>query len=133
MVQKRAHSRSARRTHASCCSVINSQARLYELPYKSSLLASVLLIIVYVRKEKETMMSQLTTAIEKLEVLHHRQTVELSLNDLRILVGCFNALAYQAEVDGEGYLDADAIALKERLQALYLASLSKAGGNGHSH
>ncbi len=82
-------------------------------------------------------MSQLTAVEEavekKLAILKQRRAVELSLNDLRILVGCFNALAYQSMVDGESYLDADALALKDRLQSLYLASLDKAGGNGHSH
>lgn len=45
--------------------------------------------------------------------------LDLSLNDLRIIVGCFRAVAYQAKVDDEPYLDPDAVALKTRLELQY--------------
>ena len=76
-------------------------------------------------------MSQSNTASAKLEVLKTQKSVELSLNDLRIIVGCFKALAWQSEQDGEDYLDPDAKALHVKLESLYLASLDQAaGGNG---
>jgi len=73
-------------------------------------------------------MSQLNTASAKLEALKTKKSVELSLNDLRILVGCFKALAWQSEQDGEDYLDPDAKALHEKLESLYLAGLDQATG-----
>jgi hypothetical protein len=45
--------------------------------------------------------------------------LNLSLNDLRMIVGCFRAVVYQATVDDEPYLDPDAIALKRRLELQY--------------
>jgi hypothetical protein len=50
-----------------------------------------------------------------------RQSVELdlSLNDLRIIVGCIGAVSYMAEADDEPYLDPDGRKLMERLQGLY--------------
>lgn len=77
-------------------------------------------------------MSQQNTAVANLEVLRLTRNVEITLNDLRILVGCFKALAYQSQLDGEDYLDVDALALKERLESLYLQSLREAGGNSHT-
>ena len=62
---------------------------------------------------------QLLDAENKLEILNSRTRVELSLDDIRILVGCFHALAYQEELDGETYLDSDALCLKSKLEALY--------------
>ena len=78
-------------------------------------------------------MLELTESTARLEVLKLRKSVELSLNDLRIMVGCFKALAYQSEIDGEQYLDVDALALQKRLESLYETSLRDAGGNGRSH
>ena len=75
-------------------------------------------------------MSQRTSATVNFEALKLKASVELSLNDLRILVGCFNALEYQSELDGETYLDPDAKTLHEKLESLYLAGLREAGGNG---
>jgi hypothetical protein len=58
--------------------------------------------------------------IEEMErILGRSITLGLSLNDLRIIVSCFNAVAYWAEVDEKAYLDSDAWKLKERLEGLY--------------
>lgn len=62
-----------------------------------------------------------------LEVLARPIRLDLSLNDLRILVGCFRALAWQAEADDEPYLDADGIELMQKLELAYRKSLEKAG------
>ena len=62
---------------------------------------------------------QILEAESKLEILKNRTRLDLSLNDIRILLGCFNAVAYQAEVDDEQYLDSDALELKHRLESLY--------------
>jgi hypothetical protein len=50
-----------------------------------------------------------------------RQSVELdlSLNELRIIVGCIGAVHYLAEAEDEPYLDTDGKKLMERLQGLY--------------
>ena len=69
---------------------------------------------------------------KKLDILKNRKRLDLSLNDIRILVGCFRALAYQGELDGEQYLDADALELKERLESIYRKSLNGNGENGNS-
>jgi hypothetical protein len=45
--------------------------------------------------------------------------LDLSLNELRIIVGCIGAVSYMAEADGEPYLDPDGRKLMERLQGLY--------------
>jgi len=45
--------------------------------------------------------------------------LDLSLNDLRIIVGCIGAVSYMAEADDEPYLDPDGKRLMERLQGLY--------------
>jgi hypothetical protein len=45
--------------------------------------------------------------------------LDLSVNDLRIIVGCLNALAYWSRCDDEPYLDPDGWRLKERLEGLY--------------
>jgi hypothetical protein len=52
-------------------------------------------------------------------ILGRSTRLDLSLNDLRILVSCFNAVAYWAEVDEKTYLDSDGWKLKERLEGLY--------------
>jgi len=56
--------------------------------------------------------------------------IELSLNDLRIIVASFSAMAYWSEVDGEEYLDCDAWKLKERLEGLYRDELDECGTFG---
>ena len=52
-------------------------------------------------------------------ILGRSMRLDLSVNDLRILVSCFNAVAYWAEVDEKAYLDSDGWKLKERLEGLY--------------
>ena len=78
-------------------------------------------------------MSESITIATSLDVLRALKSVELSLNELRVLVGCLKAIAYQSELDGEDYLDEEARALQARLESLYLQSLREAGLNGHSH
>jgi hypothetical protein len=56
---------------------------------------------------------------KKLESLKNRTQLDLSVNELRILLGCFNAVEYQAEVDNEPYLDSDALDLRNRIESLY--------------
>jgi hypothetical protein len=67
---------------------------------------------------------------KKLEILKNRTSLDLSLNDVRIILGCFNAVAYQAEIDDEPYLDKDALELRARLQSLYEKQLKENGKNG---
>jgi hypothetical protein len=61
----------------------------------------------------------LTDAEKKLEVLKKKTSLELTLNDLRIIVGCMRAVEYQAGLDDEPYLDGQGLELKSRLEALY--------------
>ena len=76
---------------------------------------------------------QALEAEKKLEILKKRTRLDLSLNDVRIIVGCFNAVAYQAKIDDEPYLDPDALELKKRLESLYAKLLREHGTNGGSH
>ena len=76
-------------------------------------------------------MIQALDSDKKLDILKNRKRLDLSMNDIRIIVGCFSAVAYQEEVDGEQYLDADALALKDRLETIYRKSLSEEGENGN--
>ena len=63
----------------------------------------------------------------RLDLLDERLDVNLSLNDLRILVGIFRALEYQMGLDDTSYLDADGLALKHRLEAAYRSTLLRLG------
>ena len=45
--------------------------------------------------------------------------IDLSLNDLRIIVSCIGAVSYYADIHDEPYLDAEGMKLMERLQGLY--------------
>jgi len=56
--------------------------------------------------------------------------LDLSVNDLRIIVGCFSAVAYQAALDDEPYLDPDGVRLKERLEGLYRDELDGPAASG---
>jgi hypothetical protein len=56
--------------------------------------------------------------------------IDLSVNDLRLIVSCFNAVAYLAKIDDESYLDPDGWALKERLEGLYRDELEWSGAFG---
>jgi hypothetical protein len=51
--------------------------------------------------------------------------LDLSVNELRIIVGCFRAVAYLAETEGEPYLDVEATELHKKLEALYEKKLSE--------
>jgi hypothetical protein len=63
-----------------------------------------------------------------MDILDTPVSLPFNLNDLRIIVGCFKAVAYQATLDDEPYLDADAIALMKRLAAQYEDELRLASG-----
>jgi hypothetical protein len=52
-------------------------------------------------------------------ILRRPVELDLSLNELRIIVGCLGAVSYMAEADGEPYLDPDGRRLMERLEGLY--------------
>ena len=78
------------------------------------------------------MMVHVLDAEQKLEVLKKKTQLGLTLNDIRIIVGCFRAVAYQARIDDEPYLDSDALALKARLESLYAKLLKEHGINGSS-
>jgi hypothetical protein len=106
----------------------------YEISYDCTINFSPLALslhILYLRREYQ--MTETTESLAALEILKLHTDIDLSLNDLRILVGCMRALAYQSELEGEQYLDVDAQALQKRLESLYEASLRNAGGNGRSH
>jgi hypothetical protein len=76
---------------------------------------------------------QVTDSEKKLEILKKKTSLDLSLNELRMIIGCFRAVAYQAKIDDEPYLDLEALELKSRLEALYSKLLNENGKNGHSH
>ena len=56
---------------------------------------------------------------KNLDLLDRRVELELSANELRILVGCLRAIEYQMKADDEPYLDPDGLALKARLESRY--------------
>ena len=62
-------------------------------------------------------------AEKDLEALDRRVVVELTANDLRILLGCLRAIEYQMIVDNEPYLDRDGLALEAKLKRLYQLAL----------
>jgi hypothetical protein len=72
-------------------------------------------------------MMQAVDSDNELEILKRRTRLDLSVNDLRILLGCFKAVAYQADVDDEPYLDADAVDLSGRLESAYSKLLKQHG------
>ncbi len=63
--------------------------------------------------------------IGRLELLKQPLRLDLQLNDLRIIVNCFKAVAYQMEIDGEEYLDSDGLALKAKLEKTYGSILAE--------
>jgi len=73
---------------------------------------------------KSTIMSETE---RRLDLLDSRLEMNLSLNDLRILVGSFRALEYQMGLDDTAYLDADGLGLKHRLEAAYRSALVRLG------
>jgi hypothetical protein len=62
-----------------------------------------------------------------LEVLDQRIKLNVSVNDLRIIVGCLRAIEYQMKADDEPYLDEDGLALKAKLETLYKVVLKRLG------
>mgnify|MGYP001116324843 CR=1 FL=1 len=62
---------------------------------------------------------------KKLEILREPVRLDLSVNDLRILVGCLRAIAYFMKLDDEPYLDADALELQKKLEKKYTELLDK--------
>ena len=70
-------------------------------------------------------------AEKKLDILKARRRIDLSLNDIRIIVGCLGAVAYQGELDNESYLDADAQELQKKLEALYAKALKDLGADSN--
>jgi hypothetical protein len=65
------------------------------------------------------MMQTVETGEKKLEILRKPLKLDLSVNDLRIMVGCFRAVAYLMQMDDEPYLNADALELQEKLERKY--------------
>ena len=72
-------------------------------------------------------MQSMMVAERKLDLLDTRVKLNISMNDLRLVVNCFKALEYQAKVDNESYLDRDALSLKQRLEGTYKTSLARLG------
>jgi hypothetical protein len=52
-------------------------------------------------------------------ILREPIQLDLSLNDLRMMVNCMKAVEYQMSIDDETYLDDHARALKKRLEGTY--------------
>lgn len=77
-------------------------------------------------------MTHVVECEEKLALLHKRMRLDLSVNELRIMVGCLKAVEYLMKIDDEPYLDADALALKERLERKYAEVLGENDGRGAS-
>ena len=72
-------------------------------------------------------MQSMMVAERKLDLLDTRVKLNISLNDLRLVVNCFKALEYQGKVDNENYLDGEALSLKQRLEGTYKTSLARLG------
>jgi len=66
-------------------------------------------------------------AFRKLDLLDGRVRLNMSVNDLRIVINCLKALEYQGRVDNEAYLDSEARSLKHRLEGTYKTSLARIG------
>ena len=77
-------------------------------------------------------MKQILESAKRLEALKRKMLLDLSANDVRIIVGCFRAVAYQAERDGEQYLNAEALELKSRLESIYKKLLEEDGNQKSS-
>ena len=72
-------------------------------------------------------MMKTATMWKGLELLDTRVNLDLSLDDLRMVLNCFRAVEYQMKLDDEPYLDSDAFALKKRLENEYRLSLTRLG------
>ena len=66
----------------------------------------------------------------RLNLLDSRLDMNLSLNDLRILVGNFRALEFQMGLEDADYLDADGLGLKHKLEEAYRGALLRLGFQG---
>ena len=64
---------------------------------------------------------------EILDLLDTRCKLNLSLDDLRIILNCFRGIEYQMQIDDESYLDGDGFALKSRLEKNYRDKLCELG------
>ncbi len=64
-------------------------------------------------------------ALEALHLLNAPVTLNLRLDELRILVTCMRAMEYQSELDDEPYLDEDGYALMNTLEQLYSRKLKE--------
>ena len=72
-------------------------------------------------------MQSMMVADRRLDLLDARVKLNISLNDLRLVVNCFKALEYQGKVDNENYLNNEAQSLKQRLEGTYKTSLARLG------
>jgi hypothetical protein len=72
-------------------------------------------------------MQSMMVADRKLDLLDTRVKLNISLNDLRLVVNCFKALEYQGKVDNESYLGNEGLWLKQRLEGTYKTSLARLG------
>jgi hypothetical protein len=63
--------------------------------------------------------TEMGEAQRRLDLLDKRIRLDLSVNDLRIVLNCLRALQYQMELDDEPYLDQDGLSLKKRLEIRY--------------
>jgi hypothetical protein len=79
------------------------------------------------RNGKELHMQSMMTELRKLDLLDARVKLNMSINDLRIVVNCFKALEYQGKVDNESYLGMEGLSLKQRLEGTYKTSLARLG------
>ena len=79
------------------------------------------------RKRKDKEMQTTMAAERKLDLLDARVKLNMSINDLRLVVNCFRAMEYQMKVDDEAYLDTEALSLKQRLEGTYKTSLARMG------
>ncbi len=64
------------------------------------------------------------------EILAKPVKLDLDLNDLRIIVGCFRLASYLMDADDEPYLDSNGVELKKRLEQLYTKMLGDADPKG---
>jgi hypothetical protein len=83
-----------------------------------------------VRKGRKPMR---TTYVEgDITMLREPIQLDLSLNDLRMVVNCMKAVEYQASIDDETYLDDDAKSLKKRLEGAYERTIGELTGQRSS-
>jgi hypothetical protein len=83
------------------------------------------MFLAFKKPRKGQQMMRVMDSAKELKVLENRTTLDLSLNDLRIVLGCFNAVAYMAGIDDETYLDSEALDLRSRLESRYKRLLGR--------